>query len=305
MTRRQLSALKINLRPVSRHQYLPKPPVANFLIWSRVLLRFQPSCAAQRAETYPSRPVRIIVGFPPGGAADITARVMGQWLSERLGQPFVIENRPGAGTNIGTETVAKSPADGYTLLLVSVANTVNATLYKRLNFDFIGDIAPVAELIRGPLVMELHPSVPANTVLEFIAYAKANPGRINVASAGNGTPGHMASELFQLMTGLDLVDVPYRGGAPALTDLLAGQVQVIFDNLPTSLEYIRTGKVRPLASDHSDSVRCVAGLADGERIRAGLRGQLLVWRWRTQEHSHRDSRQAQYGDQRWVSPIPR
>ena len=190
--------------------------------------------------------MRIIVGFPPGGAADITARVMGQWLSERLGQPFVIENRPGAGTNIGTETVAKSSADGYTLLLVSVANTVNATLYKRLNFDFIGDIAPVAGLIRGPLVMELHPSVPANTVLEFIAYAKANPGRINVASAGNGTPGHMASELFQLMTGLDLVDVPYRGGAPALTDLLAGEVQVIFDNLPTSLEYIRTGKVRPL-----------------------------------------------------------
>ena len=199
-----------------------------------------------KGESYPSRRVRIIVGFPPGGAADITARVMGQWLSERLGQPFVIENRPVAGTNIGTETVAKSSADGYTLLLVSVANTVNATLYKRLNFDFIGDIAPVAGLIRGPLVMELHPSVPANTVLEFIAYAKANPGRINVASAGNGTPGHMASELFQLMTGLDLVDVPYRGGAPALTDLLSGQVQVIFDNLPTSLEYIRTGKVRPL-----------------------------------------------------------
>ena len=200
-----------------------------------------------RAQTYPSRPVRIIVGFPPGGAADITARLMGQWLSERLGQPFVIENRPGAGTNIGTETVAKAPADGYSLLLVSVANTVNATLHKRLNFDFIGDIAPVAGLIRGPLVMELHPSVPANTVFEFIAYAKANPGRINVASAGNGTPGHMASELFQLLTGLDLVDVPYRGGAPALTDLLAGQVQVIFDNLPTSLEYIKAGKVRPLA----------------------------------------------------------
>ena len=200
-----------------------------------------------RAASYPSRPVRIIVGFPPGGAADITARLIGQWLSERLGKPFVIENRPGAGSNIGTETVAKAPADGYTLLLVSVANTVNATLYQRLKFDFIRDIAPVAGLIRGPLVMELHPSVPANTVLEFIAYAKASPGKINVASAGNGTPGHMASELFQLMTGLDLVDVPYRGGAPALTDLLAGQVQVIFDNLPTSLGYIKAGKVRPLA----------------------------------------------------------
>jgi tripartite-type tricarboxylate transporter receptor subunit TctC len=200
-----------------------------------------------RGQTYPSRPVRIIVGFPPGGAADITARLIGKWLSERLGQPFVIENRPGAGTNIGTETVAKAPADGYTLLLVSVANTVNATLYERLNFDFIRDIAPVAGLLRGPLVMELNPSVPAKTIPEFVAYAKANPGKINVASAGNGTPGHMASELFQLMTGLDLVDVPYRGGAPALTDLLAGQVQVIFDNLPTSLGYIRARKVRPLA----------------------------------------------------------
>src|SRR5436190_2898152 len=196
---------------------------------------------------YRSRPVRIIVGFPPGGAADITARLIGQWLTERLGQPFVIENRPGAGTNIGTEAVAKAPADGYTLLLVSVANTVNATLYEWLNFNFIRDIAPVAGLVRGPLVMELHPSVPANTVPEFIAYAKANPGAINIASAGNGTPGHLASELFQLSTGLDLVDVPYRGGARALIDLLSGHVQIMFDNLPTSLEYIRAGKVRPLA----------------------------------------------------------
>jgi tripartite-type tricarboxylate transporter receptor subunit TctC len=177
----------------------------------------------------------------------MTARLIGQWLTERLAQPFVIENRPGAGTNIGTEAVAKAAADGYTLLLVSVANTVNATLYEWLNFDFIRDIAPVAGVVRGPLVMELHPSVPANTVPEFIAYAKANPGVINIASAGNGTPGHMASELFQLSTGLDLVDVPYRGGARALIDLLSGHVQVMFDNLPTSLEYIRAGKVRPLA----------------------------------------------------------
>jgi tripartite-type tricarboxylate transporter receptor subunit TctC len=199
------------------------------------------------AQAYPARPVRIIVGFAPGGGTDITARLLGQWLSGRLGQPFVIENRPGAGTNIGTEAVAKAPADGYTLLLVSVANTVNATLYEWLNFDFIRDIAPVAGIIRGPLVMELHPSVPANTVPEFIAYAKANPGIINIASAGNGTPGHMASELFQLSTGLDLVDVPYRGGARALIDLLSGHVQIMFDNLPTSLEYIRAGKVRPLA----------------------------------------------------------
>jgi tripartite-type tricarboxylate transporter receptor subunit TctC len=198
-------------------------------------------------QNYPSRPIRIIVGFPPGGAADVTARLIGQWLSERLGQPFIIENRPGAGTNIGTEAVAKSPADGYTLLLVSVANTVNASLYESLDFDFIRDITPVAGLVRGPLVMEVNPSVPATTVPEFIAYAKANPGMIDIASAGIGTPGHMASELFQLLTDLDLLDVPYRGGAPALTDLLAGQVHVMLDNLPTSLEYIRAGKLRALA----------------------------------------------------------
>lgn len=200
-----------------------------------------------RAETYPSRPVRIIVGFPPGGAADITARLIGQWLSEHLRQQFIVENRPGAGTNIATEAVTKAPADGYMLLLVSVANTVNATLYEGLNFDFIRDIAPVAGLIRGPLVMVLHPSVPAATLPEFIAYAKAHPGMINMGSAGNGTPGHMSGELFKLSTGLELVHVPYRGAAPALTDLLAGQVQVLFDNLPTSLEYIRAGKLRPLA----------------------------------------------------------
>jgi tripartite-type tricarboxylate transporter receptor subunit TctC len=199
------------------------------------------------AQTYPSRPVRIIVGFPPGGAADITARLMGQWLSERLGQPVIVENRPGAGTNIATEAVAKAAPDGYTLLLVSVANTVNATLYERLNFDFIRDVAPVAGLIRGPLVMELNPSVPARTIPEFIAYAKSNPGKINMGSAGNGTPGHMAGELFKMSTGLDLVHVPYRGAAPVLTDLLAGQLQLVFDNLPTSLEYIRADKVRALA----------------------------------------------------------
>jgi tripartite-type tricarboxylate transporter receptor subunit TctC len=199
-----------------------------------------------RAQNYPTRPVRIIVGFPAGGASDITARMLGQWLSERLGQQFIIENRPGAGTNIATEAVAKSPPDGYTLLLVSVANTVNATLYERLNFDFIRDIAPVAALIRSPLVMEVNPSVPVSTIPEFIAMAKANPGSIAAASAGNGTPAHMASELFQILTDIDLIDVPYRGGAPALSDLLAGQVQVMFENLPTSLEYIRAGKLRPL-----------------------------------------------------------
>jgi tripartite-type tricarboxylate transporter receptor subunit TctC len=172
---------------------------------------------------------------------------MAQWLTDQLGQQFIVENRPGAGTNIGTEAVINSAPDGYTLLLVSVANTVNATLYEKLNFDFLHDIVPVAGLVRGPLVMDLALSVPAKTVPEFIAYAKASPGKINMASAGNGTPSHMAGELFKLSTGLDLVHVPYRGAAPALTDVLAGQVQLLFDNLPTSLEHIRAGKVRALA----------------------------------------------------------
>jgi tripartite-type tricarboxylate transporter receptor subunit TctC len=200
-----------------------------------------------RAQAYPTRPVRIIVGFAPGGAADITARLIAQWLTDQLGQQFIVENRPGAGTNIGTEAVVNAAPDGYTLLLVSVANTVNATLYEKLNFDFLHDIVPVAGLVRGPLVMDLALSVSAKTVPEFIAYARANPGKINMASAGNGTPSHMAGELFKLSTGLDLVHVPYRGAAPALTDVLAGQVQLLFDNLPTSLEHIRAGKVHALA----------------------------------------------------------
>jgi tripartite-type tricarboxylate transporter receptor subunit TctC len=200
-----------------------------------------------RAQSYPARPVRLIVTAAPGGAMDITARLIGQWLSERLDQQFIIENRPGAGFNIGTEAVVRAPPDGYTLLVVSVANTVNATLYDRLNFNFIRDIAPVGGLIRGPLVMELNLSVPAKTVPEFVAHAKANPGKINFASGGNGGPPHLSGELFKVMTGVNMVHVPYRGMAPALTDLLGGQIQVIFDNLPTSLEFIQAGKVRPLA----------------------------------------------------------
>jgi tripartite-type tricarboxylate transporter receptor subunit TctC len=200
-----------------------------------------------RAESYPARPVRLIVGFPPGGASDITARLIGQWLSDRIGQQFIIENRPGAGTNIATEAVARASPDGYTLLLASVANAVNATLYEKLAFDFLHDIAPAAGLIRGPLVMEVHPSVPAATLAEFVTYAKAHPGKINAGSAGNGTPGHMAIEMFKMLAKVDLVHVPYRGAAPALTDLIAGQVQVVFDNLPTSLEHIKAGKLKPLA----------------------------------------------------------
>ena len=199
------------------------------------------------AQTYPTRPVRFIIGYPPGGSADITARLLGQWLSERLGQPFVIESRPGASTNIATEAVVRAPPDGYTLLLVAPANAINATLYEKLNFNFIHDIAPVAGIIRFPNVMVVNPSVPAKTVPQFIAYAKANPGRLNMASSGNGSTIHVSGELFKMMTGVNMIHVPYRGGAPALTDMISGQVQVMFDNVPTSIEFIRAGKLRALA----------------------------------------------------------
>jgi tripartite-type tricarboxylate transporter receptor subunit TctC len=177
----------------------------------------------------------------------MTARLMGQWLSERLGQTFVIESRPGAATNIATEAVVHAPPDGYTLLLVAPANAINVTLYEKLNYNFVHDIAPVAGLIRFPNVMEVNPSVPAKTVPEFIAYAKANPGKLNMASSGNGSTIHVSGELFKMMTGISMVHVPYRGGAPALTDMISGQVQVMFDNVPTSIEFIRAGKLRPLA----------------------------------------------------------
>ena len=199
------------------------------------------------AQAYPTRPVRIIVPFAAAGAFDIMARLIGQWLSERLGQPFVIENRPGAGTNIGTETVVKAPPDGYTLLLAGTPNAINATLYEKLNFNFIRDIASVAGISRAPLVMAVHPSVPAKTVPEFIAYAKANPGKISMASAGIGSTGHLAGELMKMTAGIDFVHVPYRGNAPAMTDLLSGQVQILFASLPSSIEYVRSGKARGLA----------------------------------------------------------
>jgi tripartite-type tricarboxylate transporter receptor subunit TctC len=199
------------------------------------------------AQAYPARPVRIIVGFPAGGGVDIIARLMGQWLSERLGQPFLIENRPGAGSNIATEVVVRAPADGYTLLLVHASNAINATLYDKLNFNFIRDIAPVAGIIVVPNVMVVNPSVPAKTVPEFIAYAKANPGKINIASGGIGGPSHVSAELFKMMTGTDMLLVSYRGMAPAVTDLLAGQVQLMFNSLPASIEYIKAGTLRALA----------------------------------------------------------
>jgi tripartite-type tricarboxylate transporter receptor subunit TctC len=200
-----------------------------------------------RAQTYPTRPVRLIVGFPPGGASDITARLMGQWLSERLGQQFVIENRPGAGATLATETVAKAPPDGYTLLLTGSNDAWNATLYGNLKFNYIRDIAAVASVSRGMGVLVVHPSVPARSVPELIAYAKANPGKLTVASSGVGSAPHMFWELFRSTTGVDMLHVPYRGGGPALTDLLGGQVQVYFSTLISAIQYIRDGKLRALA----------------------------------------------------------
>jgi len=200
-----------------------------------------------RAQGYPSRPVRIIVGFAAGGTTDILARLIGQWLSERLDQPFIIENRPGAGTNIGTETVVRASPDGYTLLLVPTASAINATLYGKLNFDLIRDITPVAGLSREPIVMLVNSLVPARTVPEFIAYAQANPGRVIMASGGNGTPAHVSGEMFKMMAGVDMVHVPYRGATPALTDLLAGQVQIYFGPLVASIEHIKAGRLRALA----------------------------------------------------------
>jgi len=200
-----------------------------------------------RAQAYPTRPARIIVGGPPGGVADIHARLIGQWLSERLGQPFIIENRPGAGSNIATEVVTHAPADGHTLLLVAINNAINATLYDKLSFNFIRDIAPVASLIRSPNVMEVNPAVPVKTVPEFIAYAKANPGKLNMASPGNGSVAHIAGEMFKRMAGIEMTHVPYRGAAPAVTDLIAGQVQVAFDPMSSSIVHIKAGKLRALA----------------------------------------------------------
>jgi tripartite-type tricarboxylate transporter receptor subunit TctC len=196
---------------------------------------------------YPTRPVRLIVAVAAGGGADIVARLTGQWLSERLGQQFIVENRPGGGTNIGTEMVARSPADGYTLLLVNLTHAINATLYEKLNYNFVRDIAPVAGIISVSNVVEIHPSVPAKTIPEFIAYAKANPGRVNMGSAGIGSSSHMAGELFKMITGVNLVHVPYRGQGPALTDLLGGQLQVIFATTPGTTEYVRIGRLQGLA----------------------------------------------------------
>jgi tripartite-type tricarboxylate transporter receptor subunit TctC len=199
------------------------------------------------AQSFPTQPLRLILGYPPGGSADITSRLTSQWLSERVGQPFIIENRPGAATNIATEAVVRAASDGYTLLLVAPANAINATLYDKLNFNFLDDIEPVAGIIRFPNVVVVNPSLPIKSIPELIAYAKANPGKLNMASSGNGSTIHMSGELFKMLTGIDMVHVPYRGSAPALTDLISGQVHVMFDNIPTSAEHIKAGKLRGLA----------------------------------------------------------
>jgi tripartite-type tricarboxylate transporter receptor subunit TctC len=199
------------------------------------------------AQAYPSRPARIVVPFAAGGSTDIIARLIGQWLSERLGQQFVIENRPGAGSNIGTEVVVNASPDGYTLLLVGASSAINATLYEKLNFNFLRDITPVSGIISIPFIMVINPSFPAKTVSEFIAYARANPDKVHMASGGNGTAGHLSGELFKMMAGINMVHVPYRGEAPALTDMLGGHVQAMFGTMPASIEYVRAGKLRPLA----------------------------------------------------------
>jgi len=224
-----------------------KLPRRNFLHLAAGAAALPVASRVAWAQTYPARPVRIIVTTTPGGAPDILARLMGPWLSERLGQQFVVENRPGGGSNIGTEAVVRAPPDGHTLLLVTTNNAINMTLYDKLNFNFIRDIAPVAGVVRVPNVMEVNPSFPAKTAPEFIAYAKANPNKLNFGSGGNGTASHMQFELFKLMSGVSMVHVSYRGSAPALTDLLSGQIQLMFDPMPSSIGHIKAGKLRALA----------------------------------------------------------
>ena len=219
----------------------------NFLALAGAAVAMPAVARSAFAQAYPARSVRLIIGYPPGGSADITARLMTQWLTERLSQSFIVESRPGGGTNIATEAVINAAPDGYTLLLVAPANAINATLYEKLNHNFLRDIAPVAGLIRFPNVVVVNPDVPVKTIPELIAYAKANPGKLNMASSGNGSTIHMSGELFKMMTGVNMIHVPYRGGALALTDMIGGQVQVMFDNIPTAMEFVKSGKLRGLA----------------------------------------------------------
>ncbi|PYK13140.1 MAG: MFS transporter [Verrucomicrobia bacterium] len=235
-----------------------KFPRRQFLLLAAGTAALPAMSGVATAQAYPARPVRVLVGFAPGQAVDIVTRIIGQRLSERLGQQFIIDNRPGAGGNIATEAVVRSPPDGYTLLAIGSNNLINATLYQNLSYDFIRDIAPVASIYHVPQVMEVNPSFPATTVPEFIAYAKAHPGEISFASAGNGSVAHVTGELFKMLTGINMLHVPYRGAAPALTDLIAGQVHVMFDNMPSSIEHIRAGTLRPLAVTATTRVEALA-----------------------------------------------
>ena len=249
------------------------------------------SLTVARAESYPSRPVHIMVGYPPGGTTDIVARVVAQWLSVRFGTPFVVENRAGAGTNIATEAAVRAPADGYTLLVATPANTINASFYDKLDFDFGRDITPVASLIRSPYVLEVFPGFPAKTVPELIDYAKANPGKINIASFGTGTASHLSGEMFKMMAGVEMLHVPYKGSAPMLTDLLGGQVQVAFDNLPASVEHIKAGRLRALAVTTAKRSGILPDVPLG-RIFTGLRDKFVAGRWRAKQNSDRNYRHA-------------
>ena len=246
-----------------------------------------------RAQTYPARPIRLIIGYTPGGSADITARLTGQWLSERLGQSVIVESRPGGGTNIATEAVVRAPPDGYTLLLVAPANAINATLYDKLNFDFLRDIAPVSGIIRFPNVVDVNPSLPIKSIPELIAYAKTNPGKLNMASSGNGSTIHMSGELFKMMAGINMVHVPYRGGAPALTDLIAGQVHVMFDNIPTSAEHVRSGRLRGLAVTGTARSHVLPELPTVADFLPGYEASAWYGLGAPQEYVRRGHRQAQ------------
>jgi tripartite-type tricarboxylate transporter receptor subunit TctC len=241
--------------------------------------------------------VRIIVGFAAGGPNDILARLMGQWLSERLGRPFVIENRLGAGSNIATETVVRAPPDGYTLLLVGSPNAINATLYSKLNFNFLHDIAPIASVMRGALVMMVHPSVPAKTLPDFIGYAKANPGRLAYGSGGVGGITHLTAELFKTMAGVDIMHVPYRGVAPALTDLLGGRVQVVFTNPAQSRPFYQVREVTRSRNNYRRALSGIAGYSDRGRVRRRLRGEFHLWPGCAQEYARRTHRHTEHADQ--------
>ena len=222
------------------------------------------------ASEYPVRPVHMIVGFPPGGVTDLGARIVAEWLSQRLNQSFVVENKPGASTQLAAETVVHAPADGYTLLMASSTNAINVALYNKHNYDFVHDIAPVASVVQFPLVLEVHPSVPVKTVPELIAYAKADPGQMNLASFGTGTGSHLAGELFKMMAGIKMVHVPYRGSGPMLVDLLGGQVQAAFDNLPSSIQYLRSGRAAAAGGDHGNALGRFAGRSHLKRNPTGL-----------------------------------